>query len=306
MKPSFLLLFVLLAASFLTQAQDSTATKTKTATVFLKDGTQLRGSLISESADLIRIRTDNLGELSISLDKIEKIERYTAGYYKNGHFWPENPHSTRYFWAPSALPLRKGEAYYQNAYIFVNSVSVGVTDQFTMGGGFVLNPTFRDWQVLFITPKISFPSQGNVTFGAGVIAVGVFNRQYTYDYQNPYSSRSSRIKTNLAGIAYGNVTFGDVERNTSLGLGWAFANDEFSARPVLNVSHMKRIGKKTGFVTENWIIVPGGGDSALALLSGGVRIFGERTSVDLALWVPAGVGSFVVIPYVDFVLKFGK
>lgn len=306
-----LLLFMLLfgAMSYSVQAQDAdtTAFKPVNATVLLKDGTQLRGLLLSESPVGVRIKTDNLGEMTITADKIDRIEKHTEGFYRNGQYWFRNPNSTRYFFAPSALPLSKGEGYYQNAYVFVNSVSVGVTDHFTMGGGFVLNPTFRDWQVLFLTPKISFPSESNVTFGVGAIAVVVFNKNYNYDFQTGMQT-TSKIQTNLGGVVYGVATFGNVERNGSIGLGWGFAGEEVGKTPVINLSYMSRVGRKVGLVTENWIFIPGKGNPTVGLLSGGVRFFGEKMSVDLGLWVPAGVDmdQFIAIPYVDFVIKFGS
>lgn len=304
-----LILLLLLACFAFTamHAQDTTAFKPVNATIFLKDGTQLRGLLLSESPVGLRIKTDNLGEMIITTDKIDRIEKHTEGFYRNGQYWFRNPNSTRYFFAPSALPLSKGEGYYQNAYVFVNSVSVGVTDHFTMGGGFVLNPTFQDWQVLFLTPKISFPSESNVTFGVGAIAVVVFNKNYNYDFQTGMQT-TSKIQTNLGGVVYGVATFGNVERNGSIGLGWGFAGEDVGKTPVINLSYMSRVGRKVGLVTENWIFIPGKGNPAVGLLSGGVRFFGEKMSVDLGLWVPASkdVGQFIAVPYVDFVIKFGQ
>jgi hypothetical protein len=303
------LFFLLIAGGLSRQvvAQEAPAHLPANATILLKDGTQLRGQILSESPDGVRIKTDNLGELTLSQDKIEHIERQTEGFYKNGKYWFRNPNSTRYFYAPSALPLRKGEGYYQNAYVFVNSVSIGVTDHFAMGGGFVLNPTFRDWQVVFLTPKVSFPSRSNVTFGVGAIAIGIFNRDYEYDYTTGQET-SSGINMTMAGIGYGVATFGNAERNGSIGLGWGFADNEIGPRPVLNLSYMTRVGRKVGLLTENWIFIPTAGDPAVALLSGGARFFGEKMSVDLALWVPVGegIGQFIAIPYVDFVIKFGQ
>lgn len=184
MSHKIILLLLLACFAFTaTHAQDTTATSPVNATILFKDGTQLRGVILSESPVGIRIKTDNLGEMIITADKIDRIEKNIGGFYRNGQYWFPNPHSTRYFFAPSALPLRKGEGYYQNAYIFVNSASIGVTDHFMMGGGFVLNPTFQDWQVVFLTPKFSFPSQSNVTFSVGAIGMGVFTRSYEYDQQ---------------------------------------------------------------------------------------------------------------------------
>ena len=307
MKTQLLLLLLLFGAiSYSSQAQnaDSTAFKPVNATIFLKDGTQLRGLLLSESPVGIRIKTDNLGEMTVTTDKIERVEKNTEGFYRNGQYWFPNPHSTRYLFAPSALSLGKGEGYYQNAYIFVNSVSVGVTDHFTMGGGIVLNPTFQDWQVLFLTPKISFPSQSNVTFGVGMIGVGIFNRRYDYDPQTGMGPKSG-FGMDVAGIGYGTLTIGDAERNGSVGLGWGFSDGDISSNPVINLSYMTRVGRKLGFVTENWIIIPR--QHSDAVLSGGLRFFGERMSVDLALLVPTATGfGFMAIPYVDFVILFGQ
>ncbi|MPR35056.1 hypothetical protein [Salmonirosea aquatica] len=302
----FLLLFGTISYSAQAQDADSTAFKPVNATIFLKDGTQLRGLLLSESPVGVRIRTDNLGEMTVTTDKIERVEKNMDGFYRNGQYWFPNPHSTRYFFAPSALPLSRREGYYQNAYVFVNSVSVGVTDHFTMGGGFVLNPTFRDWQVVFLTPKISFPSQSNVTFSLGVIAIGVFNRRYEYDPQTGVS-RKNGFGTDLAGIGYGTLTFGDAERNGSVGLGWGFSDSDIGSSPVINLSYMTRVGRKLGFVTENWIVIPSQNSDTGAVLSGGLRFFGEKMSVDLALLVPTASGvGFIAIPYVDFVVLFGQ
>ncbi|GHB55099.1 hypothetical protein [Persicitalea jodogahamensis] len=303
---TLLLFAVFTAASARAQDLDSTVAFPVNAVIFLKDGTQLRGVLLSESPVGARIRTDNLGEIAVTADKIESIEKNDNGFYNKGRYWFNNPHYTRYLFAPSALSLSKGEGYYQNSLLLLNSVEVGITDHFTMGGGFVLNPTFRDWQVLFLTPKVSFPTQSKVTFGIGALAIGVFNRTYDFDIQTGVQ-RKDGIETNFAGVGYGIMTIGGAERNGSVGLGWGFAQGEISASPVINLSYMSRLGRKVGVVTENWIIIPRQGDSGVGILSGGVRFFGEKMAVDLALWVPVGEDApFFAFPYVDFVIKFGQ
>ena len=308
MKTSVFTLFlfaVFVATNVQSQDTDTTAFPVN-AVIFLKDGTQLRGVLLSESPVGAKIRTDNLGEIIVTADKIERIEKNDSGFYNKGVYWFDNPHRTRYLFAPSALPLHKGEGYYQNAYIFVNSVAIGITDQFTMGGGFVLNPTFRDWQVVFLNPKFSFPSQSRVTFGVGALAIGVFNRNYNFDI-NTGISRKDGIETNLAGAVYGILTVGGAERNGSVGLGWAFANGTTTASPIINASYMARVGRRVGLVTENWLLILPKNDPTVGVLSGGVRFFSEKMAVDLALWVPVGQDAFfVAIPYVDFVIKFGQ
>lgn len=298
---------LLLAGAITTAAQaqiynnaDTTAFKPVNATIFLKDGTQLRGMLLSESLVGVTIKTDNLGEIIVTRDKIERVDKLNDGFYRNGNYWFANPNSTRYFFAPSALPLKKGEGYYQNSYLFINSVSVGVTDHFTMGGGFVLNPAFRAWGVGFLTPKYTFRSKSNVTFAVGAIVIGAYFRDSFFFGGNRETS------TFLGGIGYGAATFGNKEQNGTIGLGWGFGNGNISSTPTITLSYMTRVARRVGLVTENWIIIPPAGDPA-AILSGGVRFFGEKMSVDLALLAPAakGLNGFSAAPYVDFVVKFG-
>lgn len=308
MKTRLFALFLLLGLGTIdVQAQDADTTAFPVnAVIYLKDGTQLRGVLLSESPVGARIRTDNLGELIVTTDKIERIEKNDSGFYSKGVYWFDNPHRTRYLFAPSALPLRKGEGYYQNAYIFVNSISVGVTDHFTMGGGFVLNPTFQDWQVLFLNPKFSFPSQSKVTFGIGVLAASVFTRDYDFDI-NTGKSRKGGIEANFGGAAYGILTVGGTERNGSVGLGWGFAQGTTTASPLINASYMARVGRRVGLVTENWLLILPQDAPTIGLLSGGVRFFSEKMAVDLALLVPVDEDTdFIALPYVDFVIKFGQ
>ena len=44
-----------------------------------------------------------------------------------------NPQSSRYFFAPSGIQLRQGDGYFQSN-IALNSVSLGVTENITIGG----------------------------------------------------------------------------------------------------------------------------------------------------------------------------
>ena len=66
-----------------------------------------------------------------------------------------------------------------------------------------------------------------------------------------------------------------------------------------------QISNGVKLLTENWLLTS---DEDLLLFSGGVRFFGEKLAVDLAL-----VGSsdsfdqgFPFVPWVDFSVFFGK
>jgi hypothetical protein len=294
-----------LATPIKTTVKADTSLLNKRVKVSLKDGTDLVGILQSMSGQNLFLKSDNIGDITLDIANVLTIKQI-EGQQRDGQFWFENPHPTRYFFAPSAFTLRKGEAYYQNAYLFVNSVTYGVTDNFTMGIGYVLNPTFKGTQVFFLTPKYSFPSKSKVRFGVGSFIIGTITPKYNYGGPPNYTTTQNGRSLDAIGILYGNATIGTKEHNFSVGLGYGFANGTFTSSPVINFAYMNRLAKNVAIVSENWIAVAGG--TTGGIFSGGARIFGERLAVDLALAVPASTdfNDLFVIPYIDVVYKFGK
>ncbi len=116
----------------------------------LNDGNVLNGRIIERKANVLVFKTDNLGVIDIPTNNIKKITEINEANMKNGEYWFPNPNSSRYFFGPSGISLKKGEGYYQNIYLAYNSVSYGLTDYFTIGGGVFLPVA------AFITPKVSF------------------------------------------------------------------------------------------------------------------------------------------------------
>lgn len=272
---------------------DTTKTQTTSQQRWLvetKDGSVYQGIFLGQDELGIRLRTQSAGDIIIPNDKVKRTRILDERNYKNGQYWFENPNSTRYFFAPSAFSLREGEAYYQNTYVVINSFNVGVTNNFTIGGGFELISTFTGEPTFFITPKYTFPVADKWRAGGGVLYLT------TTIADSDFSGM---------GIGYGVVTYGNTDNNATLGLGYGFVNDEFADRPVLTLSGMTRVSRKLGLVTENWIIPSGdiGG-----LFSYGLRFMGERATVDLGFLNNRDIAEtiFIGVPYVDFVIKFGK
>ncbi|MCX7986219.1 MAG: hypothetical protein N2662_04720, partial [Bacteroidales bacterium] len=105
------------------------------------------------------------------------------------------------------------------------------------------------------------------------------------------------------GILYSIATYGNTDNNVTMGLGWGFIGEELAKRPVITISGMKRVSRKVGLVTENWIIPA---DGYKAVFSYGVRFFGEKIAIDLAFYNEKEIAQYLIIgiPYVDFVVKF--
>lgn len=261
------------------------------------------GSLLLESALLGRIEIQTAG--------ISKITLASAYVMKKHGAWFRNPNATRYFFAPSAIPLRKREGYYQNAYLLANSVNVGLTDRFTVGGGVLIPLLF------YVTPKYSFPVADHFYLGGGLL----FTQSFITDF-------------NLsAGIGYGLATVGNPEHNFTLGGGYGFFKSENQYKstpmPIITLNGMSRISRRLSLVTENWLI-PRAGYYKEELVSSpdgtlmtesrfvpkefysvagslGLRFMpGVKTSIDLSV---VGVkadpsAKFLALPYLDVVVKF--
>jgi hypothetical protein len=247
------------------------------------------GSILERDQWEMIILTDEGTKITVSLSNVQDIRVIPKSQIHNGEYWFPNPNDSRYFFAPSAFNLKKGEGYFQNIYLFINSFNYGITDNFSMGIGFEFFSTFVSDGVLdpiyFLTPKYSMQVSNNVRVGVGVL----------------YGKLTDDIGG--FGVGYGLVTYGNPEHNATLGLGFGIFDGKFSTEPVITFSGMTRISRKMSLVTENWFFPA---DVNRGIISYGIRFFGETMSVDLALINNdefSGVFSGG-IPYVDFVVKF--
>lgn len=260
--------------------------------ITLNDGNKLYGQIIKRNKNTLDFRTENLGKLSIPVQNIKKIQKIEKTNFVKGEYRFPNPNTTRYLFSPTAIPLKKGEGYYQNADIIVNSANYGLTDNFTIGGGVIL-PV-----VAFVTPKIGFKVAKKLYLGAGAI-VGVI----------PGPS--------LIGIAYGITTYGSIEHNITLGAGYGFAGEDALNGLIITLSGMTRVARRVSLVTENWGI-PVPVDNYIngqyvekteykVFLSYGVRFMpNEKYSFDFAFINSRDIVDFIPIgiPFIDFVIKF--
>ncbi len=271
----------------------------------LRDNTVYRGKLVEFSDDVITLESDIAGIVKFDRNSVvgitPSIDRTTIS----------NPNRTRYFFAPSALPLEKGEGYYQNAYLLANSVNFGLSKNFSFGGGVVI-PLF-----FYITPKLSFPLGKNVYAGVGLIGGSTFLPDAF-----------------LAGaLPYGLITIGTSDNNVTVGsgLGALWVEEEwFSTKyPVSTVNAMFRISNRFQFITENWIApfeertevyyitgqdIDGNDiygyrfeydDELVLALSAGLRVVaGDNASFDIAPVFIRVPNTTLVLPYLDFVYKF--
>lgn len=271
------------------------------------------GFIIGATPKTLLIKTALLGKLEIQSNTILKISFSDSYVNRRGENLFSNPNATRYFFAPSAIPLKKKEGYFQNAYLLANSVSIGVTNKLTIGGGVVIPLLF------YVTPKISYQVKKKLYLGAGIL----FTQSFITDFHLS------------AGIGYGLVTAGNSENNATLGCGYGFSKLDSTYKatkmPIITLNGMTRIGKRLSLVTENWLIPrtsygvdqtfydPNGNpyvetvqikkDFYSLVGSLGLRLMpGVKTSVDFSI---VGIrvnpkDTYMFLPYLDFVYKFNS
>ena len=257
---------------------------------FRFEGASFQGKILEWTPLAIRIITADFGEVTVLPQNVERILLIsTAEEAKD--FIVRNPNATRYFFSPSAIPIRKGEGYYQNIYGVANFVNYGITDNISIGGGMELITLltsvaggFDFFPLVVLTPKVGIQINEKNAIGAGVIAGGAAGT--------------------FAGITYGLYTRGTEDRNFSLGLGYAFADGEFAPSPIMTVSGMYRLNERIFLMTENWLLLDE--TDPLAVFAYGVRIANNRNSWDLGFINQRDIAEVLLIgvPYVSFVRRF--
>lgn len=239
--------------------------------IILLDKAEITGKLVSENEQEIVVNSTSLGLVTFQLSEVKKV------IYLDPRGRIPNPNPTRYFIGQSAYTLEKGEGYYQNIYGFVNLVSYGITDRFSILAGTELISLFSGSPILYTNLKYGVPIsdklQGAISFSyltsagdlAGELNLGSLNALLTY---------------------------GNKEHNVTVGTGYALANGEINDTGILTIGGMSRLTNKLAFITENYVLLSDG----RALFSGGLRYIAKKMTLDL-LVIQGG------FPAIDIVLK---
>ena len=170
------------------------------------DGTTLMGRIIEIRQTEIQFESD-VGTITISIAKIKEIKEVPASAIKKGVYWFPNPNHTRLFFAPTARPLKRGEGYFADYYLFFPMVAYGITDNITIAGGMSLFPWIGfDKQFLYFTPKVGFNVGNNLALSVGALMVKL------------PSFGDEDVPT--VGILYSVGTIGGADNNLTAGLGY--------------------------------------------------------------------------------------
>jgi hypothetical protein len=221
----------------------------------LTDGSTLYGSVESIADDSITFRTIAKSVLTISRSNIRDL-RVISGHLVAGELWPRDPQQTRLLFGPTGRSLARGDAYAGLYYFHVPFVQVGVTDQFSIGGGSpilltLLTGEFGGW----LTPKLQVAASDRVQTAIGAIAT-----------IGPGPD---------VGLIYGVSTIGGADRSATIGLGYGYRG---VSGLVVMAGAEARTSRRVKWMTENWLTPDGKG-----FFGGGFRLLGERFSADVGV-----------------------
>ena len=264
----------------------------------------MEGVLKNQNDKSISLEIPGTGLLTIPWESVQAVVRLAKDEIPGqGGRWA-NPHPNRYFFGPSAIPLKKRDKYYQNVYFLLNSIQIGLNDHLSVGGG-VLVPF-----ALFLTPKIGYKVAPKLHLGGGVLFASSLIRDFNFG----------------VGALYGSATYGTNEHNVTLNLGLGAIRENtgmgtsdyrwnFSNKPMMTLSGMTRISNRVMLMTENWIFnvttvnYDDGTQGFVSrvsnyegIFSAGVRILGRKSAFDAGFLTPTGAQA--AIPYLAYNLRF--
>lgn len=255
-----------------------------TYTITTNDGNTFTGKLVTMDSVQVILRTRSIGLITISRSSISTMTRV----YGTERFAISAPNSTRYIFGPSAIPLQKGEGYYQSLWT-LQSLQFGITDNISIGGGVELFTLVTGYPIFYLTPKVSFPIAHNLYVGAGVLYI-----------------TAAAIDADIPdlGITYGIVTLGDPDLQVTGGAGWGFVGGDFSSSPILTLSGLARLSEHFALITENWFIPDGRGKRELVMSLGG-RLLWQSIAFDISFANTAeGLGEvFPGLPILSFTAR---
>ncbi len=248
-------------------------------------GITIVGTILSETATELVVKTETLGTIIVSKDKIS--EKVLLSVIDN-QFDLSNPN--RYFVLTNHNGLPKGKGYYQNTWVFFNQIKYGISDNFSVGAGMVPLFLFGLSTPFWVIPSLNFPVVKD-KFSVGSNLLILFA---------PGESVS-------AGFLTFGGTIGNRHNNLSLNLGYGFAEDEWAESPLVSVSGMFRTGKKHYLLAENYFLNALDETFVLSLF-GGRYNFGS-ISLDYGLIFPWDVvfeEGFIGFPWLSISIPVGK
>jgi hypothetical protein len=248
----------------------------------IKDGSNRSGRLDSLNAVYYYINNPSIGVDRISIKSVSKVKAIKLN--KDGYF--SNPHYSRYFFGPSAIPHPKGEVYWNNIWLEYNTIQYGVTDNFSVGMGGLLFTSLSGYPTLLPNAKYSFKlnEKSHIAVGGLMLVIN-----------------TSR-KTSSASLPFVVYTYGDSEANISFGGGWAHEKTSgWSNRPTGYIAGIKRVARNWVVQGEAYLL---NNSTANTILLTTLRNIKPTSSWDFGAMILNFDGERIAEPIIGYTIKF--
>ena len=232
---------------------------------------------------------------SLSQENIRSIEHYDF----HGRYFSLDRNFSRHVLAPTAMNLNKGQIYYQNLMLAGNLFSGGVTDHFSLAGGFIIPPIIDEDLFWYFAPKVSGDIAPNFHIGFGVIAAGIYelNRRSTDE---------------VLIVPFANFTAGNRDRNVTFGIGYGLEGEELDSRILAGMLGVTfRFSEKFCFVSENTfaqnttIFNERSYEDLYYLGAQTIRFIKRKNTIDFGVMIISeGYIDLIPIPYLGYVRYF--
>lgn len=257
------------------------------------NGSVFKGEIIERSTDRIKIKTE-YGEAEVKMSEVTAVTYLNVTTENNTDIvtivedtegLKNNYSGSHYLLSQSGYGLQKGERYYENIYVFWNSYTVGLSDNFSISmGGEIASLLFGGrLPIIFVTPKYSKPFEG----GAFSFSSSVFT--------SPEDNFSAFI------FFQGAVTLGNRRDNITLGVSTGLNTEDGFLEETypITLSGQYGLNDRLSFISENWFFDTG--RELEVVFSLGLRIFGKNNKnsfLTLSLVRPTeDLGSLIGIPF---------
>jgi hypothetical protein len=264
----------------------------------------VQGELVSDDGREIGIKTSDRGLIFIPKYEIKSMTLAEAlPEISNNRVFP-NPHPGRYFYSPSGISMKQGDAYYQAIYYLVFQAQYAITDHWSVGAttSIILSPILLNFKY---THDIG--TQDKLHFVTGMQG----------------GSISAWNSDNSLGVAYAGLTFGNAEHNLTLNGGALYTKyldyqydpatgegQDVKVRetaPAISLSFNHRIGPKASLMGEFWYVI---GNSQNIFVGGpGIRTYsGKKKTIDVAILRASATNGFAsgLIPMISWTQRFGE
>ena len=255
--------------------------------ISLTDGTQLEGIITQKTETHILVETPLGLKIKVPRTSIVAIKKRRAGAFSR-----PDPNYTRLMFAPTGRPLRRGDRYFFNHYVFFPGMAYGFTNRFGVAGGLSVIPGLGlTDQILSVAPKFGLYASGDVALSMGVLYMNVAGE-------------------GAGGMAFVVGTKGSPDKSFTCGIGLGYIAEEgedvdFAEHPVLLLGGNIRLSESMALVSENWLIT--GEDLGIDQqpLGLALRFFGPKIAVDAgAIIIGEALKEGFPIPWLSFVYNF--